>query len=512
MRTLANRSVLSACRFVLRLAARLVPAELSDDWRHEWLGDLWRWTLEAAESGACDARWALLTHTREAILHALRSRFRTDPGREGLRSVSGSPAICLTLGALLLIAVGAMSHGFAVTRQLAAGVPYRDAPSVVVLAQGPPIFGIRLGFRDAEAAVFRAKSKTLATVAAYSWHTSAISLDRENRLVQSANVDAAFFDVLGVRAPVERLRDGEFLASYEFWRDDLRSDPNRVGQVMTVDGRPLRLAGVLPRDFTFLSAPIAVWTSRPEPALPVPPRRWWLNLRGVVARLSPGATPDAARNELRQLLTQAGLARRNFEIQATPIEDLVFRAIRSYGGDLATLLGALFGWAVLRFSLDRRAGAPAKRAGRFWGFFVLKTALPLIALFFAILELTAANTLGLTGGDPGRGGPVLLWLSFASVVVILVWAFRDQPSRCRVCLHRMRQPVRIGVPGQMLLEAAGQEVMCPRGHGSVYTSASVLGADISDRWMSLDIEIAEDAALENGAGGKPFGDSTGRRP
>lgn len=511
MRTLAHRFISSACRFALRLAAILVPAEMSDDWRREWLGDLWKWTLEAAESGAGDARWALLAHTREATGHALRARFRSDPGREELRLVSGSPALCLALGALAVIAVGVASHGFAVTRLVVAGVPYRDARSVVVLAQGPPVFGIRLGFSNAEAAVFRDKSKTLVSVAAYSWHTSTISLDRGHRLVQSANVDAPFFDVLGVRAPVERLRDDELLASYDFWRDDLRGDPNRVGQLLIVDGRPLRLAGVLPRGFSFLSAPIGIWTSRPEPMPPAPPRRWWLNLRGVVARLNPGATPDSARQELRLLLTQTGLSRRNFEIQATPVEDLVFRAIRSYGGDLAMLLGALFAWAVLRFILDRRAGARAKRAARFWGFFVLKTALPLVALFFAILELTAAGTLGLTGGDPGRGGPVLLWASFASVVVILVWAFRDQPGRCRVCLHRMRQPVRIGVPGQMLLEAAGQEVMCPRGHGSVYTSASVLGADISDRWMSLDIELDDDAVLNNDAGSNSGSDSTGRR-
>src|SRR6266851_402145 len=100
MRTLANRSVSSACRFALCLAARLVPGELSDDWRREWLGDLWRWTLDAAESGAHDARWALLIHTREAIRHALRARFRTDPGIEELRAVSGSPALCLALGTL----------------------------------------------------------------------------------------------------------------------------------------------------------------------------------------------------------------------------------------------------------------------------------------------------------------------------------------------------------------------------------------------------------------------------
>ena len=505
-----HRIVSFACRFALQTAARLVPGELRGEWRTEWLGPLWRWTLDAAESGTSDARWALLRHTREATRAAFQSRFRSDPGTEELRDWLGRPAACLALGGLMLIAVGVASRGFSVTRHLAAGVPYRDARNVVVLAQGPPVFGIRLGFSDVETNLFRDKAKTLAAVAAYSWHSSSLSLDHGRRIVESANVDASFFDVLGVRAPVERLREDEYLVSYGFWNGQLRGDPNRVGQVMQLDGRPMRLAGVLPRNFTFLSEPIAVWTSRPERTLPVTPRRWWLNLRGVVARLNSGVTPEEANKELREIQARYGVARRTFEMHATPIEDLIYRGFRSYAADLATLLGALLAWAAVRFVMDRRAGAPATRAARFWGFFALKTALPLIALFFGIVELTGASAVGLTGGDPNRGGPLMLWACFASVVVIFIWAFRDQPHRCRVCLHCLRRPMRIGVPGQMLLEAAGQEVMCPQGHGSVYTSASVLGADLSDRWMSLDIDFNDAEWKEDES--KSIGDSTGRRP
>ncbi len=129
-----------------------------------------------------------------------------------------------------------------------------------------------------------------------------------------------------------------------------------------------------------------------------------------------------------------------------------------------------------------------KRAARYWGFFALKTGMPLVALVLAVFELTAAHEIGLTGGASVRGGPLLAWGYFACAFVICLWAFRDQPRRCRVCLQRMRQPMRIGVAGQVLLEAAGQEVMCPHGHGSVYTAASVLGSEMSNRWMGFDLE------------------------
>ena len=71
----------------------------------------------------------------------------------------------------------------------------------------------------------------------------------------------------------------------------------------------------------------------------------------------------------------------------------------------------------------------------------------------------------------------------------------------------MRSPLRIGVRGQVLLEAAGDEVMCPNGHGTVYHAASVLGSDLSDRWMGLDLNF--DADLDPG---EPLADPNGRRP
>jgi hypothetical protein len=102
-----------------------------------------------------------------------------------------------------------------------------------------------------------------------------------------------------------------------------------------------------------------------------------------------------------------------------------------------------------------------------------------------VFEFGGVTQLGITGGVRPGTGPLGAWFFYSGIAVIFIWAWRDQPGRCRVCLRQMRQPLRIGVPGQILLETAGQEVMCPQGHGSVYTSDSVLGAELSDRWIGF---------------------------
>jgi hypothetical protein len=466
------------CRAILWGAERLVPRSAREDWREEYAGGLWQWILDAAAAGTPDSRFALVTHTRRALLSALRLRF----GRDQL----GAPVFCLGLSVLAILILVIGSRGFPVLRQFVRGLPYRDAQNIVVLAQGPPFFGIRLGFRDRETDVFRAKSQTLEGVATYMWGNTVFRSSNGHRGIIAAEVSPEFFNVLGAGPAIGHGLDGSdaFLASFDFWEKELHRNPAAIGEHFDVGGRPMRLAGVLPRGFSFLSTPISVWIAA-APEAPVPARQWWLALRGAVARLRPGVAPDASEKELRQLLVNAHIARRNFRIRATPIADLVYRPFWSYGFDFLLCTLAVLFWAAFNIVRDRRRGATWEITRRFWGFFVLKAMLPLIALFLFVFEFTGATRLGVTGGVRPSTGGFYVWAFYSAIALILIWAWRDQPGRCRVCLHRMRQPVRIGVPGQILLETAGQEVMCPQGHGSVYTSDSVLGADLSDRWMGF---------------------------
>ncbi|MEO8052864.1 MAG: ABC transporter permease [Acidobacteriota bacterium] len=466
------------CRGLVWTAEKLVPASDRDEWRDEYSGQLWQWTLDAAIAGTGDSRFALKAHTRRAVRAALRTRFCTEQ--------FGTPTFCLSAGGSLILLLAVLSGGFRVLRHVTPSLSYRDPQQVVVLAQGPPIFGIRLGFRDRDTQVFRSRAHSVESVATYMWSTTVFQADGRYREIVAAETGPQFFDVLGVGPSLGTGLDGpdSFLASYDFWKSQLGASRSALGERFEIGGRSLRLAGVMPRSFAFLSAPIAVWTVA-GPELPVSQRRWQLALRGAVARLRPGVSQDAAEKELRQLLVDAHLARPNFSVRATPIADLVYEPARSYALDLLMSTSLILLWAGFNVFRDRGRGAPWRMTSRFWGFFGLKTMLPLIALFLFVFEFGGVTQLGVTGGVRPGSGPLGAWFFYSGIVMILIWAWRDQPSRCRVCLRQMRLPLRIGIPGMMLLETAGQEVMCPQGHGSVYTTASVLGADLSDRWMGF---------------------------
>ena len=457
-----------------------MPAPLRQDWQQEWGGGLWRWMLDAAQAGASDSQLALRHHTLGAFRAAMDAR---DWPR-----LFGTPALCLGPSLTLVLALAIYSGGFPHLRQLSGGLPYRDPQRVVVLAQGPSFFGMRMGFRDREIDTFRARSKTLESIANYMWGYTTFRADRAPSDVLAAEVSSDFFRLLGVGPAFgQPLEPSEsFLASDAFWRQQLHGDPSALGQRFEIGGHPMRLAGILPRDFSFLSAPIGVWLlAAPQSPSTAPGRQWWLTLRGAIARLRPGVSPKSVETELRDLLVSFRLARRNFLVVATPIPDLVYRPLWSYLTDFAVALALVLAWAAFHVFRDRRRHVEWRITRRYWAFFIAKAGLPLLALFTFVFEFAAVTRLGITGGARPAGGPFGLWLFYSAIVLILAWALRDQPQRCRVCLERLRQPMRIGIPGQVLLETAGQEVMCPQGHGSVYTSESVHGSELSNRWMGF---------------------------
>jgi hypothetical protein len=202
--------------------------------------------------------------------------------------------------------------------------------------------------------------------------------------------------------------------------------------------------------------------------------------------MRPGVTTAGLEKELREIQVREKMARRNWGVFVTPVSTLVYQTIVTYGEGLLLGLGVVFLWCVLQVYLERRRHKELGPSLRYWGFLMLKVTAPFLAVFLAVCEFTGTNTLLAATRNWWERIFFNDWVFFCTVVLFTVWAFRDQRARCRVCLERMREPVRIGIPGQILLETAGVEVMCPYGHGAVYTSESVLGSEMSNRWMGFE--------------------------
>ena len=107
-----------------------------------------------------------------------------------------------------------------------------------------------------------------------------------------------------------------------------------------------------------------------------------------------------------------------------------------------------------------------------------------MALF--VLEQTGATALGITGNFLWANEMISWWVFLFGCGAVFRWAWCDQQVRCHVCLRRMSLLIRIGVPGQMLLDQTGLELMCSQGHGTMYEAESVLGAELSGHWLGLD--------------------------
>lgn len=478
-------------RAAMWVAQRIVPAQLKSSWEEDWLGDFWAWTQRAVKAGAPESRGALIEHTRRAFLASLQSQFSSEFGRETWRNRIGDPRFCVLLSLVPLVAVTLLSAGFSSTRRLIRGLPYPNPQQVVGVTEGAPFLGIRLGFSDRDVELFRHEAKTIDGIASYQWYREKYGAGRGAKDVAVAQVSSDFFHVLGVKPMLGADLSGEdpdtstaFVASYDFWKKELGGDSNLIGKHAWIAGRAMTLAGVMPRGFWFLVGDTDAWTARELSTAP-PDGRWWLRLRGAVARIRPGASHSAVEKELRDLQLRAKTARRSWGVYVTDAETLVYEQIQFYGQILLFAFGAVVLWAVFQVYLARRKSG-SMAAARYWGFLVLKVTAPLLGVFLFVCEFTGANTLAMVARNWWERILLSDWAFFCTMVLMLVWALRDQRYRCRVCLHRMRHPLRIGIPGQMLLDTAGVEVMCPTGHGAMYTSDSVLGSEMSNRWTGFE--------------------------
>ncbi len=210
---------------------------------------------------------------------------------------------------------------------------------------------------------------------------------------------------------------------------------------------------------------------------------------GVLGRLKPGVTVEAAQNELRDL------AERYTDEHASPTDQVqvmglvprIRQPLYTYSIVFFLTIAVMLTAAAVGIRADRlRIG---RIRGRYWAYFCAKSVLLPMALTLVIWEFTRATSFTLTGGATFVAEPFFIWLIILASGAIVWWCLADQQTRCRACAQtlRLQYPVRIGSLGAVLFDHAGTELVCCEGHGVLYVPAT--SSDYVQRggWTTMDI-------------------------
>ena len=478
------------CTVVLRAASLLVPKPERAAWYQEWYGEIWHWLHFLAESDRLTAQSVLelLRHCWGAFPDAAWHRFDQKKTMRLFEEVPRSARFCLAaIGTAFVFLV--LITGLAPT--IRAGfrpLPFQQPGQLAYLsfqsnyAQNDEAYL----FRDAVA--WTGQSKTVQSVAAYSWRPVVVAapdgMVREN----SARVSPNTFQLLGNKAALGRLFTagdetactGCVVISHNLWSTEFKSDRGIVGKTISVDDRPKTVIGVLPENFVFIFPEVSVW-ELPHWGMTSHNFAW---RTGAVLRMKPRVSLAETGEEFRDFAKKAGYARPQMESFASRAHQgaqlyLFFSVLSLFGG-------IALGSSRLGGAKTRKLKLSFSHTARWWGFFAGKTLLLLAICFVGALEITGRVSIMLTGSVHPLVGPFSTWLFLVTAMIALSWSLHDQSRRCRFCLKRLGNEASVGMPGYLFLGWWGTELVCSDGHGMLHVPEMKSSWQEFDQWVSLD--------------------------
>jgi putative ABC transport system permease protein len=292
----------------------------------------------------------------EAVV-ASRSRPIEDVGsdvRYALRSLRRNPGFTAVVLLTLALGIGANAAIFSVVNAvLLRPLPYRDADRIHVVWGDLHRPDVReIPGSAGEYADYRDRSHSFEHIAAYDTLGFNLTGNGEPERVDGAIVTPSLFPLLGASAQVGRTflpeeeqpgRDQVVVLSHALWTRRFNANPAIVGQLVTLDGRPVQVAGVMPATFQFPDPAIEIW----KPIL-LDADALSADNRGshgymVLAKLKPGITKAQAEADLAAITATfkaeyPGNYRAGFSATLRPLQDEIVGAT---GRALLVLLGAV---------------------------------------------------------------------------------------------------------------------------------------------------------------------------
>lgn len=225
--------------------------------------------------------------------------------RHALRSLRRHPVFAVTAVLTLALGIGINTTVFSmINALLIRPMPHMETERVVQLSGVQPAQGTEGGVSYSDMVDIKAASRTLHDVAAY--HDRDVVMIRpgaEAEEIQAEVVTTNLFPMFGAQPARGRLflpeegvpgANDAVLLSHKVWTERFDADARVVGTTVTVDGQPHTVVGVMPPRFGFPDNQV-MWL--PYAPAATGEQRGDRTLR-VVAQLAPGATFDAAQQEM----------------------------------------------------------------------------------------------------------------------------------------------------------------------------------------------------------------------
>ncbi|MBV8847808.1 MAG: ABC transporter permease [Bryobacterales bacterium] len=261
--------------------------------------------------------------------------------RYALRMMRNNPGFTAIAAASLALGIGAHTAILGAIDQMAFGaLPFRDPDRIVRIRTysfDDPQQNVNASLPD----YFAFKEQTevferIGCALADQKNLGGSENGEPPERIYGQGFSSGVFEALGVRPLLGRtFADTDFqrgpprviVLSYRLWQRHFRADPDVVGKKIALNGSPVEIVGVMPRDFRFAEEPPEYW-------VPLSPVRNSLQAGVryyvIVARLKRGRTITQAQGELDRVAAQ--LAR---DFPETHV---------GWGARVQPLREALFGW------------------------------------------------------------------------------------------------------------------------------------------------------------------------
>jgi predicted permease len=233
--------------------------------------------------------------------------------RHALRRLVQFPLFTAVAVVTLAIGVGANVAIFAVVYGvLLKPLPYPEAERLVAVDHTAPGVNIQsAGSAPFLFFTYRDQARTLQQIALWQAGTTSVTGLAEPEQVPMILVSQAALPILGVTPVAGRLfteKDDSpdaqqtVILSYEYWRARFGGDPAAIGRLLTLNGQPSQIVGVLPASFRFLDHAASVFVP-----LQLDRSQTFLGQFSYrsIARLAGGVTIDRANTDTARLVPVA---------------------------------------------------------------------------------------------------------------------------------------------------------------------------------------------------------------